>query len=615
MANQQPFQPILVVKSFEMISFVGTRNIRGRTHERIDLVARRGDVLEVHFPSPTTTRQIVRFTMNSKYVTIYWAENTGSLVLYVNDKNTPSGYPQVHIRENTIRHVNSLRKDDPSIVWNEFSDDENMHVDLARLLGTQSFGANRLIALYWGRHGPSYDQKSLRKAICHTKWQNVASLELRRRCQHMMTDARMNFDHYFKNLPSVGAGPSTAPQTAAGANAGATNATTANAPVGAITTAAVASASASATVPATGNASAGINAPVVGARVLGATNAPTGTNAVATTNVPAGANTVATSQVATGANTMVTANAPTTGATTVAAVQSSATNPAGPGTQSAAMQEAPPMEPKRPVTWFPLTPAHLIKIEAWGNRIPFPTTPKSPGSVRPPAVFRFEDSDPFGTTPSESKVASVAGASSVALQTASPAANKGAEAQGQARGRIVAPPQLPPLFPHLATRRSIIPKETRATTAEATTAEATTVETAAVENTTVEATESISEAQSADNHILTDDKFRHILFWQEGLARAEAEAAEALLRGAPSGMLIDFGCNPEVSAPEGDAWGGRLHAEAQDDAVSVVASQLAGLEFRPDGETAKENRSDARFALGFWADLERWNDETNDYPH
>ncbi|KAF3097760.1 hypothetical protein TWF569_000699 [Orbilia oligospora] len=515
MATEQIQQQQLVSRSYEMISFTGTCNIRSRQGQRIDLIARRGDILEVIFPTPSG-RHMVRFSMNSKYVTIYWAENTGSMILYVNDKNSPSGYPEVNFRTSS------------SGTWLPFSDDENMHTDLARLIETQSFGVNRLIALYWNRYNNHFDHKPFRKAICHTKWQNVASLELRRRCQHMMADAVMTFDHYFKNLPAAGAGPSTAPRTAA-ARAGAANTAIAKAPVSATT----AKASTGATISATGNA-------------LGATNAPTGTKTVATSTVPVGK------------NTMVTTNAPTTGANTVAAAQSSATNSAGPSTSSATMQDPPPMEPKCPVTWYPVTLAHLIKIESWGNSTSSPITPKVPGTIRPPAVFHFDDSDPFASTPSGSKVDSVAGASSMAPQTVSPAATiKGTATQGQARGRIPAPPPLPPLSPELVARLSAIPKETRAAT--------------------VEATGSISDTESVDVRALTDEQVRHILEWQEGLARAEAEAeAEAPLPGASSGMLIDFGGNSEVSAPEGEAWGGRLYAEAQDDA----ASELAGLEFR-----------------------------------
>ncbi|RVD86629.1 uncharacterized protein DFL_004895 [Arthrobotrys flagrans] len=553
MANQQNPHPALVIKTYESITFTGNRHIRSRQGQRIELVARRNDGLEITFPSPTS-RQVIRFTMNSKYVTIYWAENTASLVLYVNDKHVPAGYPKVEVRNET-----GFRG------WTDFSNDANIHTDIARLLGTQVFGNNRLMALQWNRYANSYDLKPLRKAICHTKWQNLSSIELRRRCMHMMEDAGMTFGHYFKGLPAAGTGPSIAPTANAGTNApngantnattGANAATVASAPAGA--TIPTPGNTPTATVPAAGNISVGTNAPAVKANVLGTTNAPTGSNNVAATKFPAGTNPVATADAPVGTNARVTTNAPVTGANTVATAngQAGANTFAGPSVRSAAVQDAPPMEPKRPVTWYPLTIAHMVKAEPGGSRVYHAITAKQPGTIRPPAVFHFDDSDPFGTTPSESKVTSIA------------------EVPPMAQRGIVAPPPLPPLPPQLAARLVAIPKERRA----------------------VEATESLTETRSTDIQVIPGAQYRNIPDWQEGLARAETE--ETPLPGPPSGMLIDFGGNLEVSAPQGEAVGGEAHV----DTVSELVSELAGLVFGP------AEKSDA------WEDIYSWRNKM-DYP-
>ncbi|KAK6333525.1 hypothetical protein TWF718_011333 [Orbilia javanica] len=567
MANQQNYHPALVIKTYESITFTGNRHIRPRQGQQVELVARRGDIIEITFPSPST-RQAIRMTMNSKYVTIYWTENTGSLILYVNDKHSPSGYPKIHVRNET-----GFRG------WTVFSSEATIHADLAQLLGTDAFGNNRLMALQWNRHANTHELKPLRKAVCHTKWQNVSSLELRRRCMHMLEDAGMTFGHYFRGLPTTGAGPSAAPTTNAGANATVpvpTSAPAAANPPAGMTTSAVA------------HASAGANAPVAGANNLGATNAPAGATNVATNN------NAATNAPVTGANAARATNAP-------ASVNTSA----GPSAQSATMQDAPPREPKRPVTWYPLTLAHLIRVESEGNRAYNPITAKPRGTIRPPAVFHFDDSDPFGSTASGSKVASVAQVPPSApqiAQTARPAANEqGARerprfsAFGQLDRGIAGPPPLPPLPPQLAARFAAIPQERRAVEA------------------AVEATESLTEAQGPEVKYLTDEKIHNILEWQEGLARAEAEAEaeETPLPGTPSGMLIDLGDAPEVSAPEGGAWGGRFEAEALDE----VASELAGLEFRPTGTGAEGNGVGIPFpSSGLWEDLERWNEMATKSP-
>ncbi|KAK6512030.1 hypothetical protein TWF481_000928 [Arthrobotrys musiformis] len=598
MATPQNHPP-LVIKAYETITFAGNDHIQARQGQRIELVARRGDILEITFPSPSS-RQVVRMSMNSKSVTIYWTESTGSLILYINDKHSASGYPKV-----TIRNEIGFRG------WSVFSNDANIHADMARLLGTQEFGNHRLIGLKWNRFPSSLDQKPLRKAICHTKWQNVSSIELRRRCKHMLEDAGMNYEYFFGSGPAAGPSATAGPRAQTGANApaGGNASTTANtrAPTGANTPAggniqASTNARPGTNVP--GNAQTGANVTTVAntptvANAPAVANTTTVANAPAVANASAGATTtavpgaaVATTTTTKAANTTATTTAPTAtnnpaGANTSTGPQGTArpAAPTGPTASSVALAP-PPKQQKRPVSWSPLTALHLIKVLAPENRVYNPITPKPRGTIRPPAVFHFDDSDPFGTVSSGSRVATQA--PPMPRQAAPPASNNGAQIPGsgtigQARAQVAGqggsgvrggPPPLPPLPSHLTNRP------------------------AAATTPTQEATESLAGPQGNGTQYLAEDKIRSILAWQRGQALAEAE--ETPLPGPPSGLLIDFGGDPEVSAPEGGVWGGRSDAEELE-----AMSELAGLEFG-DGSGVPSSRTQPAFPRP-WGDLEGWN--------
>ncbi|KAK6526734.1 hypothetical protein TWF281_009936 [Arthrobotrys megalospora] len=504
MAKSNRPNHLAVTRTFESITFSDRNHIVGRPSQPVELITRRGDILDITFPSPTS-RQIVRLSMNSKSATIYWAEGTGSLIVYVYDKHSSTGYPTVNVRNET-----GFRG------WTTLTNKSTIHTDVAKLLGTPKFGENRLIALKWNRVHATMDQKPLRKAICHTKWQNVSSLELRRRCAHLLHDAGMNYNDVSVEgvcflevrLAELLVDVDVVSFFGSGASGG---------PSGSA--------------------------------------APSGSAGPSRPGAPSG-------------------------------VRPLATQPA----QQGNVQQA-----KRPVRWEPLTPEHLVKLESLQNPGFNPITSKRPGTIRPPAVFDVGDADPFGSISTSSRVGSAAqpprpiirqavpptiqqAAPPVVQQEAQqPGPNPEATGQGQAARPVVEfppgvrnPPRLPPLPPHILARIAAAPRE-----------------------------RGIPEASNG----LSDTRVRAITTTTEGVT-AGAEAEGTPLPGPPAGMLIDFGGDPEISAPEGVAGGGRLQAEA----YMELASELEGLEFLPTEEATLAE--DQQVTSNFWEDLERWNEKT-----
>ncbi|KAK6348817.1 hypothetical protein TWF730_009586 [Orbilia blumenaviensis] len=525
---------LLVTRVCESVTFAGSNHIRGRRGQPVELIARRGDVIEVCFPSPTSN-QVVRMSMNSKSATIYWAEGTGALVLYIYDKHSVSGFPRISVRNEV-----GFRG------WISVGTEATMTEDIARLLGTAKFGVNRLIAVKWNRPVSPLEQKTLRKAICHTKWQNVASVELRRRCKHMMNDAEMNFEYFFGNRAGAGAFMT---------DTGTPVATDAVTPAG----------------------------PAVGIPVV-AGNLPIGSNAPAVASRTGESNTPAV------ANVLVIGSACPAPLPVGPAYDSS--NVAGPSgsvgasLQSFAMVEppAPPKQPKHQVIWQPITADYLVKLQALENSVYHAITVKPRGTVRPPAVFDVGDIDPFGTASNSSKVASsTVPPQQMARQTPSTIQEESEFEEPAPRSikTFGAPPPLPPI-PAQVARLAARPREM----------------------VVLEIAQSHAEKQAlTEVPSLTDIQIRRILEWRKGQARAEAEAeAEQILRSElPAGLLIDLEVDNEAPAPEGSARAECPKAEGHPEAVS----QLVGLEFPgTEGDTVSEG---GRRKRSSWDDLKRWN--------